>query len=336
MIKLPGKFQITIFLLGCAGAALFVFLLRSHGVSDTLAALAALGWGLAAVVAFHLIPLFADGMAWRALFPPEHRPGVAQMFWMRWMGEAVSTILPATQVGGDIVRARLAGVFAGCSIPLAAATVLADITLSIFTQIIFTVTGLTLLVSLTRHAVPARAVIAGAAVALLAVSAFYFIQRLGPFRLIGLLASKLGGSDEWRALLHNGESLDRDVQSLYTHKAGILASSCWTMSSWLLGSVEVWIALHAMGRSAPFSDALILESVGQGIRAAMFLVPGALGIQEGGYVVVGALLGIPGEAALTLALVRRVRELCFGVPGVVAWQILEGRRALRGRLAAAG
>ena len=59
----------------------------------------------------------------------------------------------------------------------------------------------------------------------------------------------------------------------------------------------------------------------------MFFVPGALGIQEGGYVVVGRLLGIPAEMGLALALIRRVRELAFGIPGLIAWQIIEGSQA---------
>ena len=76
----------------------------------------------------------------------------------------------------------------------------------------------------------------------------------------------------------------------------------------------------------------------QGIRSAAFLVPGALGVQEGGYVIVGGWLGISPADCMALALIRRMRELAFGVPGVISWQWLEGfawwkRRAL-GRPAA--
>lgn len=108
------------------------------------------------------------------------------------------------------------------------------------------------------------------------------------------------------------------------------------MSSWVLGAGEVYIALKAMGQPATIANALILESIGQGIRAAMFLVPGAVGFQDGGYVGVGALLGIPGDAALGLALIRRARELAFGISGVVAWQIYEARRAFHDEAPASG
>jgi uncharacterized membrane protein YbhN (UPF0104 family) len=70
------------------------------------------------------------------------------------------------------------------------------------------------------------------------------------------------------------------------------------------------------------------------IRSVMFPVPGALGVQEGGYVMVGSLLGIPGDAAFALSLIARVRELILGIPGLVLWQVIEARRVFRARVEA--
>lgn len=80
----------------------------------------------------------------------------------------------------------------------------------------------------------------------------------------------------------------------------------------------------------PFSvtDAFILESLNSGVRASAFLVPGALGAQEGGFVLFGALLGLPADIALVISLSKRVRELALGAPGLVAWQWVEGRRLI--------
>jgi uncharacterized membrane protein YbhN (UPF0104 family) len=102
----------------------------------------------------------------------------------------------------------------------------------------------------------------------------------------------------------------------------------------LFGSGEIWIALHALGLDAKLVNAVILQSMVLAIRAAVFPVPGALGVQEGGYVIVGNLLGIPGDAAFALSLIARVRELILGIPGLVTWQLIEARRLWRARLAA--
>src|SRR5262249_21943345 len=69
-------------------------------------------------------------------------------------------------------------------------------------------------------------------------------------------------------------------------------------------------------------DALILESLGSAVRAAAFAVPGALGALEGGFILFGALFGLPADAALAISLSKRVRELALGLPGLFVWHWL--------------
>ena len=75
-------------------------------------------------------------------------------------------------------------------------------------------------------------------------------------------------------------------------------------------------------------EAALLESLGRALRTAAFAIPGAVGVQEGGFIVFGALLGLPAGAALSLSLAKRVRELLLGLPGLLAWQIESQRAAL--------
>jgi uncharacterized membrane protein YbhN (UPF0104 family) len=70
----------------------------------------------------------------------------------------------------------------------------------------------------------------------------------------------------------------------------------------------------------------------QAVKSCAFLVPSALGVQEGALVALFALFGLPPDAALALSLLKRARDLIYGVPGLIAWQFDEGRRLLaRGR-----
>ena len=85
---------------------------------------------------------------------------------------------------------------------------------------------------------------------------------------------------------------------------------------------------EAVRRLADLAEALVLESLTQAIKSAAFLVPGALGIQEGGFVLVGALFGLSPEMALAVSLVKRVRDLAMGVPALLVWQLVEGRRVV--------
>ena len=54
-------------------------------------------------------------------------------------------------------------------------------------------------------------------------------------------------------------------------------------------------------------------------------MPGAIGIAEGGYVVVCHLFGIAPEVAVALGLIKRLREVVLGVPALLAWHWRERR-----------
>jgi len=333
-MRASGKIQITIWLLGLAGAGLFTVLLIHQGAPQVGAAFVSAGWAIAAVVIYHLaVPVFLDAIAWWLLFPNSDRPSLWQLFWMRWIGESVSTLVPSAAVGGDVVRARLAALH-GASVPTAAASVLVDITLGVFVQIAFTLAGLALIVSVTGHEGFVRPTLIGALLGIIAIVGFYIVQRLGMFRFIGVIISRLANSSDWHSLINSGQTLDRTIRTLYARRRGVIGCCVWTAASLVLGSGEIWIALHAIGLQATLINALIFQSVILAIRSAMFPVPGALGVQEGGYVVVGNLLGIPGDAAFALSLIARVRELILGIPGLITWQLFEARRLWRARLAA--
>jgi putative membrane protein len=329
-MKALGKIHVTAWLLGFAGAALFTALLVRQGISQVWDAFATAEWAILGIVLYHLIPIFLDATAWSVLFPKSDRPRLLQLFWMRWIGESVSTLVPSAAVGGDIVRARLAAI-SGTPLPLAAGTVLVDITLGIFIQAGFTLLGLFLLVEATGKTSFVGPTLIGTVVALLAFGGFFFVQRLGIFRFLARIISRLAGSSDWQSLVQGGDTLDRTVRSLYACWRGVFACCAWTTTSLIVGSGEIWLALWVLNLPASFINALILQSTVLTIRSAAFAVPAGLGVQEGGYLVVGNLLGIPGEGAFALSLVARAREIGIGIPGLVTWQVIEARRLWRER-----
>jgi glycosyltransferase 2 family protein len=73
---------------------------------------------------------------------------------------------------------------------------------------------------------------------------------------------------------------------------------------------------------------LIIEAVIQALSSGAFVVPGALGVQEGGFLAIGTLLGLSPELALALALMRRARDVLIFLPALLIWQVAAGRRAL--------
>ncbi|HME89137.1 MAG TPA: flippase-like domain-containing protein [Chthoniobacterales bacterium] len=328
-MKVPSRVRLTFYLLAFAGATLFTALLIREGAPQIGKAVATAGWAILGVVAYHLcVPVFLDAVAWWILFPKNDRLPLQRIFWMRWIGESVSTLVPSAAVGGDIVRARLAAIH-GAPVPVAAGTVLVDLTLGVFTQATFTLLGVILLVHATGERSFVGPTVIGTLIGVAAVCGFYFVQRLGMFRFLARMIAKLANSPEWQSLVQGGETLDQTVRTLYARRDAVIGCCVWTILSLILNSGEIWIALRALNLNATIMSAIILQSTVLTVRNVAFAVPSGIGVQEGGYVFVGSLLGIPGDTAFALSLIARVRELGLGIPGLICWQLIEGRRLLR-------
>jgi hypothetical protein len=150
------------------------------------------------------------------------------------------------------------------------------------------------------------------------------VQRAG---VAGLGSRVLRG--RFAALADDPLSLDRTVRRLYRRRRAVLASCGWQLAGWVAGGGEIWLAASYLGYPMGPVDAVALESLSQAISTAAFLIPGALGVQEAGFVGLGALVGMGPEVALALALSRRVRDLVLYGPGLLVWQAVEVRRIRR-------
>ncbi len=313
------------YILGFAGGALFIFLLIREGAAQVGLAIARAGWGLLAVTLFHLVQTLSDAAGWLVLIPKQNRVRLTSSFFLHWLGESINNLLPTGRVGGDVVVARVAAIW-GMPLRIATAAMVVDITIGVITKVIFVVISVTLLVAATGRTDLTRPGLLAVLVGAFAVAGFYAVQRAGIFRWIATMASRLVKSPGWDSLVQGGEALDQTIRLLYTRRRGLVCCGLFWTLSWLIASGEIWIALWALGLPSSFTTAVILESATLAIRGAAFLVPGAVGVQEGGYILLGNLLGIPSDMALALSLVRRVRELALGIPGLITWHLIEANR----------
>lgn len=314
-----------IVILGLAGVALFTVLLVKQGLNEIGHALATAGWGLVVVALFHVLPMMVDALSWRQVMPPGMRLSVFQVTWMRGVAEAINNLLPAAQVGGDVARARLAS-HTGMPMSIAMASMVVDFTSCILTQALFTLAGLGLLIMQHGSVSFGWQLVFGALVAKFVFLAFYFVQRKGLFAMFQRIGSTFFSGPTWEKLIQGGAAFDREINAIYRRWPDVLMSLFWTFLAWVIGAGEVWLGLYFLGHPVTIVEAMIIESLSQAVKGAVFMVPGALGFLEGGFIVIGKLFGIPPEIALSMALVKRFREISLGLPGLIAWQVIEGKR----------
>ncbi|HET9018311.1 MAG TPA: lysylphosphatidylglycerol synthase domain-containing protein [Acetobacteraceae bacterium] len=313
-------------LLIVCGGAVAGMLIGRIGIGDVAEEVLRAGWALPACIAIHLTTLFLSAMAWRRL-DGGGAPTLGVWFAIRWIRESVNGLLPVAQVGGPLVGVRLlAQRGVGAAAGTAATTL--DITLESLTQALFTISGLLAVVAAGGN----RALLPwlGGGVGLMAVGAVGFLlaQRAGLMRAIEWLTARM--SRLVPALSPDVlQGLHAELMRRQRDPAAMTTAAALHLLAWVTGVAETWVVLRAMGYGIHPLAALAVESLGMAARSAGFAVPGSLGIQEGGFVLAGSLLGLPPDAAAALSMVKRAREVLVGVPGLIAWPWAEGRRALR-------
>ena len=227
--------------------------------------------------------------------------------------------MPAGQLGGPVLMTRRLA-RNGLELSEAAAAITVSTTLQTFAQIAFALLGVASLGAaqshLSQHALRVSSLIASGLLAV-QVGGFYWMQRRGLFSKLMRAARRFAGKRDWSEWMSQAESIDRAVQLTYARSGPVAASFLLSGVGWLVGTGEVYLILQLVHHPVGWIDALLLESLGQAIRGAAFAIPGALGVQEGGYLLLAPLAGLPPDAALALSLAKRARELLLGVPGLV-------------------
>ena len=319
MIKVPDRVNFLRIGLAVGGllvaAALGWWTLRAVDVALVLTS-----WSVPAVALLHLIEQVGCGCAWHSLTAPP-RPTRWSICRVRWIRASVAALVPASGVGAALVATRLAR-RAGLTVEMASASLILDATVEMITQIIFVALGFgLLLISMPDLRIAEWAtvtIVLGSALAIL----FIIAQRRGGLRLVEGGLSYL--AMRWPRLKPLAEAkLHESVMGLRWRRQSALVAGAFHLVAWLLGAGEIWLVLFAFGHPASAATCLIVESLSMVARSAGFFVPGALGIQEIALVAVSGLVGLPPQIAMQVAIVKRLRDVVVGVPGLLTWQWIE-------------
>jgi putative membrane protein len=309
-----------------AGLALIAALIAIFGAGAVIHSFLAIGWrGFLAICLIHVGLVSVMAMAWRALVPGA---SVRAFLAARFVRDAGSEVLPLSPIGGCVLGAR-ALMLGGVSGPVAAASTIVDLTIEFFAKLAYTALGLILLIGIRPGSAIIFPLAAGLAVASLTAVGFVMAQRRG-FGLFDRLARRLGRG--WAERTAAGAAALQDaLQGTYKRRLRLWIGFGLHLFCWVAGPVEAWLALRLLGSPLPFETVLVIESLIYALRTFAVVVPNAVGLQEGAYVLIGAGFGLTPSTALVLSLVKRARDLAIGLPAIGVWQIVEGGRLWRRR-----
>jgi len=211
----------------------------------------------------------------------------------------------------------------------AAASVVVDITMGIATQVLFAALGLALFSLLDSDSAVLRGLFLATAAMAASAMMFYFAQRAGLFALAAAIVRRWPGPARRLFDLDGARALDHRVGLVYGRRPELIVAASWRLAGWIAGAGEIWIILLALGHPVGLGDAIILESLSQAARTAVFPIPGGLGVQDGILVLLCGQLGLGPEIGLALSLAKRCRELALGLPALLAGYVVQARRFAR-------
>jgi putative membrane protein len=290
--------------------------------ADVAGAIALAGWGILLIVAIRFGVTLLLAVAWRFVMPAGSVLPFHECVTLRLIRDGVNGLLPSAQIGGDVIGARLMA--QSRPAPAAAASVVVDVFVQTATQFLFTAAGVGVLVWLGVGGPVAAAVGWGLAIAAPLLVGFLVFQHQSSGELVLRALRRLSNGREWRAIAA-ADAFYEAVAAIRRIRGGFAGSGAMHLLAWLAGSAEVYIALYFMGHPVGIAEAIVIESLAHAVRSAAFAVPGAVGVQEGGFVVLCALFGVPAEPAIALSLVKRIADLALGAPGIAIWLRREWR-----------
>ncbi|WP_255326478.1 lysylphosphatidylglycerol synthase domain-containing protein [Sphingobium sp. EM0848] len=305
-----------------AGLMVAVWTIGATGLKDVLATAGRMGLtGFLAYCLWSLGVFFLLGAAWLAAAPGEQGRSLPLFAWARMVREAVSDLLPFSQLGGIIVSTRT---LTAAALPSSRVhgSLVVDLTTEMASQLVYTLFGLALMGSLLigdGAAVHLRPAILGGTLVMVVIILLFFTMQRAALDFATRMAGRfLPGSTAMAGMRS-------ELARIYTRKDRVALAFGANLVAWVASGIGAWLALRWMGTHASVWDILALESLIFTLRSIAFVIPGALGVQEVAYAFAGPLFGLPPETALALSLAKRARDMAIGLPTLLLWQINEMR-----------
>jgi glycosyltransferase 2 family protein len=247
-------------------------------------------------------------------------------FWrvlaIRTAGEVVNMTTPTAYVGGEPLKAYMLRKHGVPMVDGLASVVIAKTTMTI-AEVLFIVLGIALgFWILGRQGSSGQMVAAGLiSVGLLAfgMAGFVLVQRRGLFMWTLALLRKLNlriGFLEARE--EQLQSLDHTILRFYRHhRQAFYASTGLFFLGWMAEALEVFVIISYLGGPADVFSAIAIGALSVFIKGGTFFIPGSLGTQDGGNLLLLTAFGYSDVTGITFALVRRFRELVWIGLGVL-------------------
>ena len=304
------------------GLLLFAYFVRNAGVGRIMEGIQRLGFGFLLVIAISSMRHIVRALAWTKCVEQPYKLRFRDAFASRLMGDALGNIVPFVSMA---VSEPSKAVFARRHVPLMvglSAIALENIFYSL-SVILFIFSGtLALLLSFPLPG-PLRYASFGALLVTASLLPLGYLVLLKQWRFLsGALSSlkKVGVARAWaEKSVPRAHQMEDRIYGFYARNRNLflpifLLEVCFHLA----GVLEIYTTLTFISDVAPtLLVAFILESVNRVINVIFKFIPFRLGVDEGGSGAVAKVLGFGKAAGITLAIVRKARDIFWTAVGVI-------------------
>ena len=302
----------------------FVWILNEVGWDTLGHYLWQVGWYWPLLLLPYGVVNWLEAWSWKyILADTPAKTTVGRLFWLRLGGEALNQLTPTASLGGEPFKAsRLQA--DGVPLEVASASVVIMKGILVLSLALYIFVGLALAPVYLPEAAKHMLFLSLAAVGLAAVGIiFVIVQRREPFGNSFRFLSRRGWLPHFLRD-HEGflGDLDTAMSQFYRqYPSRALVAFSLFFFSWLLHSVEVYLIFWLLGNPISWGMAVCLDALAMLFTALGFFIPAAMGVQEGGNILLALGFKLGFDLGAAFSILRRIREafwLCLGL--VVVWR----------------
>ena len=325
MKKLPLLFLV-------AGLVCFALLVQSLGLSALFENLEQIGWCMVFVIACELVGDVLTTRGWWYTFSHEARVvPFTKLYNIRLAGAAVNAVTPTAMVGGEVLKAVLLKRYVPLSDGLAS-VISAKLSLMLG-QAVFILVGLGAFLHQLALSQTAKFILVAAFLfTTLGSLWFLHVQRNGLFAWLFRLADRFWlPSTVLSGLRAEAARIDEKLASLHTTRSADFSMSIlFHFLAQGLGALQISLLLSWLATPTDFLTCIAVEAFSLLVDGTTFFVPGQVGVQEGGKVVIFTAFGFPASIGLAVGVALRLNQIALILLGLAALAVLRPAKVLVG------
>ncbi len=293
------------------GAVLLAYLVNRYGSVKVWRDLKSIGWRLLAIVALEGLVSLSSARVWWHTLPRHPRCGsFARLFLVHLAGSALNQSSPGAPLGGEPLKVML--LKERFQISVLTASLLSAKLAQALARALFVILGILVASrSLKFERLPMRTLTVGFILTAVGILMFMTLQICGFSMTAKRVSARLRFLGGWVERLERGlERVDGHLRELYTMRPwDFVAAVALSVVGLCVGVVQVWLFMRWMRLGQDWLSSLTIEALSVLVSFVLFAIPGFLGVQEGGKVLIFAALGLPVSAGLSIGVAFRLNSV---------------------------